>query len=325
MTKNRPKEFAPFRCLLALIISLASVPLAANAQSAEYSALYVFGDSLSDPGNAYAITGLSEVPPFEVIPSAPYEIGDFHFSNGRTWVEYAAPSLGLLRGSLPAFERPFLFGNFAIGGSRAGPGTSPLQTLGGQLAAYLFTAGGNANSEALYAIALGSNDIRDATEAAVADPTLATSFAIIQAAVDGEAAGIANLYAAGARNFFILNAPNVALAPAVKDEGPLTVITALIMTNTFNSGLNDAIARLQTTLPGINIQLFDTFTALSYITANPELFGLENVQDPCLTFFVTEDVYCANPDTYLFWDGIHPTTAGHRAIARLVVGALSGS
>lgn len=323
MTKNRPKEFAPFRCLLALIISLASVPLAANAQSAEYSALYVFGDSLSDPGNAYAITGLSEVPPFDVIPSAPYEIGDFHFSNGRTWVEYAAPALGLLRGSLPAFERPFLFGNFAIGGSRAGPGTSPLQTLAGQAAAFLFTKGGTAPADALYAIALGSNDIRDAIEAAETDPTLATSFAIIQTAVDAEAAGIANLYATGARNFFVLNAPNVALAPVITDEGPLAIVIALIMTNTFNSGLAAAVADLEATLPGSDIRLFDTFTALSFITANPALFGLENISDPCITFFVTEDVYCENPDTYLFWDGIHPTTAGHRAIAQLVVGALA--
>src|SRR5882672_5505425 len=80
----------------------------------------VFGDSLSDPGNAFVLLRDVEVPPFEsLIPDAPYARGAFHFSNGPTWVEqlslldHALPSAG------PALFIPLLFSNYAVGGARA--------------------------------------------------------------------------------------------------------------------------------------------------------------------------------------------------------------
>ena len=61
----------------------------------------VFGDSLSDPGNAFVLLRDAEIPPFDsLIPDAPYARGAFHFSNGPTWVEqlsvldHALPSAG---------------------------------------------------------------------------------------------------------------------------------------------------------------------------------------------------------------------------------------
>ena len=59
----------------------------------------VFGTSLSDPGNAFALSGVAaEAPDFTMsdllIPSAPYEKGGYHFSNGPTWVEQWARSVG---------------------------------------------------------------------------------------------------------------------------------------------------------------------------------------------------------------------------------------
>jgi phospholipase/lecithinase/hemolysin len=38
------------------------------------------------------------------------------------------------------------------------------------------------------------------------------------------------------------------------------------------------------------------------------------VQDACLTFFVSVDAICERPNRYLFWDGIHPTVAGHEIV-----------
>ena len=43
-----------------------------------YTALFAFGDSLSDAGNDYLIDGGTD-------PVSPYYQG--HFSNGLTWVE----------------------------------------------------------------------------------------------------------------------------------------------------------------------------------------------------------------------------------------------
>ena len=50
-----------------------------------YTALFAFGDSLSDAGNDYLING-------DTKPVSPYYQG--HFSNGLTWVEDIYRSAG---------------------------------------------------------------------------------------------------------------------------------------------------------------------------------------------------------------------------------------
>jgi phospholipase/lecithinase/hemolysin len=39
------------------------------------------------------------------------------------------------------------------------------------------------------------------------------------------------------------------------------------------------------------------------------------VTQACKTGSGASTVICANPDQYLFWDGVHPTTRGHSFIA----------
>src|SRR5215831_1456576 len=65
---------------------------AAGAASAQPPAgLVVFGDSLSDPGNAFALVGGTNTPPdysqdFFLVPDQPYARGGHHFTNGPTWI-----------------------------------------------------------------------------------------------------------------------------------------------------------------------------------------------------------------------------------------------
>ena len=78
---------------------LFAAPGWAAAQS-RFSGIVVFGTSLSDPGNAFALVGDQSTPPDFMlnpllIPSAPYARGGHHFSNGATWVEQFARSVGL--------------------------------------------------------------------------------------------------------------------------------------------------------------------------------------------------------------------------------------
>src|SRR5262245_2558205 len=85
----------------------------------------VFGDSLTDPGNFYVAFGVTAKAPFALIPDAPYSIGGHRFSNGKTWAEQLADTLGSPASGAPALRSPGLFTNYAVGGARARPGASP--------------------------------------------------------------------------------------------------------------------------------------------------------------------------------------------------------
>src|SRR5208283_4429935 len=71
-----------------LSISVAALLIfaVAPAQAGSFSALYAFGDSLSDVGNVFNATGGAE-------PSPPYAMGQF--SNGPVWVQDLAKIAGL--------------------------------------------------------------------------------------------------------------------------------------------------------------------------------------------------------------------------------------
>src|SRR5262245_24748148 len=93
-------------------------PVLAEGQRQEVT---VFGDSLSDPGNVFALTGNSSNTPYLVIPASPYTTGGHHFSNGKTWIEQG-PAEGVnAQSSGPAYQVRGVFTNYAVGGSRARP------------------------------------------------------------------------------------------------------------------------------------------------------------------------------------------------------------
>src|SRR5205814_3975919 len=104
------------------IALLLLAPAGAEAQS-RFSGIVVFGTSLSDSGNAFALVGDASTPPdFALspllIPSAPYAKGGHHFSNGATWVEQLARSAGLSASVRPALLDPAAT-NYAVGAARA--------------------------------------------------------------------------------------------------------------------------------------------------------------------------------------------------------------
>ena len=313
------KETLTRRRLGAVLLVLISLPMLAMAHGSRKE-LVVFGDSLSDPGNVFALTGGYSLPPYEIIPTYPYLVGGFHFSNGPTWVEQLVLLGGVkLTSTLPAFRLPGVFKNYAVGGSRArgGAGTLPEGDLSVQVQRYLADSGGLANPGATHVIFIGGNDIRDALVASAIDPTFATSQQILTAAVTAVATNIQVLYAAGARRFVVVNAPDVGLAPAVRMLGPQVQGGATLLSSLYNQGLGQVVGQL-TFLPGIDLRPVNLFSALQDVVANPGNYGLANVTEACLKFGVTVGVYCKKPSSYLFWDGIHPTIAGHRIIALLI-------
>lgn len=305
------------RRLLCLLIGLALVAGAATAQSG-FDQIFFFGDSLSDPGNGFVLAGKTARRPFEPIPSYPYARGGKHFSNGPTWAEQFARGMGMNRSGKPAFRVPGVFTNYAVGASRArveGPTHLAIQV---GLFTQDFPA---APANALYSVAFGGNDVRDAIEALAVDDTGATSAQIIGDAVVAIESNILGLIAMGAHQFLVGNSPDLGLTPAVRAQGPLAQFFGTQFSMAFNSALSTALDGLDA-IPGVTITRLDIFQLINEMVGDPGAFGLEEAVVPCITFYVRKKAFCEQPDDHLFWDGIHPTRAGHAIVADRVMGLL---
>jgi phospholipase/lecithinase/hemolysin len=215
----------------------------------------------------------------------------------------------------PAQAAPGRCSNYAVGGARARPGT--LFDLSSQVAMFRSDFANLAKAEALYVVHIGGNDLRDAIVALGSDPSGATSLAIIQGALGAIATNIVTLTAAGGREFLVVNAPNLALAPAIRLQGPQAQAAAQFVSVAFNDHLASALAGLQASLP-VTIHRFDLFALVNEAVTAPAAFGLTVVDTTCITPGVIIHAECTHPGSYLFWDGIHPTRAGHAILARRV-------
>ena len=116
----------------------------------------------------------------------------------------------------------------------------------------------------------------------------------------------------------MLNLPDPALTPYVHAIGPQAEGAATQLSSAYNGALAQAMGALAA-LPQVHIRQFDTDVFLHTVVAAPARYGLQNVTDPCLAFGVVTNVVCADPDHYLFWDGIHPTRAAHLIISFAVL------
>lgn len=306
--------------LLALLAFAPANPALAGAPHR----FVVFGDSLSDPGNAFVLLRDVEVPPFaSLIPDAPYARGALHFSNGATWVEqlsvleHALPSAG------PALFIPVVFSNYAVGGARARhAGNFDLST---QVNLFVNDFHGHGPAGALYVVFVGGNDLRDALGAFAVDPSGATSAGIVQAALIAIRDNLLTLYSAGARNFLVANAPDIGLTPAVRLLGPAAQGAASFLATQFNGGLEAVLRGLEFGLSGVHVARLDVFRILNEVVAAPAAFGLTEVIQPCIVVGTKVHPFCATPGKYLFWDGIHPTAAGHHILAERARAVLEAS
>ena len=299
-----------------LMLGLSLVPVLAAA--GPFREVVVFGDSLSDTGNVFAAT--EAVLPEAVPVSPPYYQG--RFSNGPVWVERLAEKLGL-----PL--RPFLHGgtNFAFGGAAIGFDTPDLfendvrvliPSLRTQVTTFLVQhLFDKADPAALYIVWGGANDLRDALVTSP-DP-----FAEARQAVEDLTAAIADLAEARAVSFLVLNMPNLAWTPESRRRGPAAMTQATAVSVAFNHALATALDAVEAKHP-ITIIRLDTFTLLQAIIAAPDRFDLTNVTEPCWAGNpFARGTPCPQPQTHLFWDSIHPTTAAHALLADLAFAALT--
>lgn len=278
--------------------NLGSLSALASPPTAQPSRVVVFGDSLSDAGNAYV--GSLHVR----APSPPYYFG--RFSDGPVWVELFAAHYGLA-------ARARLWGgtNYAVGGARVGEG---MESLPNQLRLYLWLdAPSPLDPRTLYVIYGGGNDIRVALKQPDPAPAVARAAFEIRRMVE-------RLAEAGAVQFLVPNVPDRGHTPAARKRG--TVAKEEAMTIAFNRALDLALRDLPERYP-IHLVRVDFWTAAETAFAAPERWGFANARDPCMV--ADDDRVCADPGHYVFWDDIHPTLAGHRFLAAAAIAAWDGT
>ena len=321
-------------------VAFALLSLSATAQPSKVDRLVFFGGSLTDSGNAFI--WLSEpanqgcgvplsVPPYDMLddlvtPDGPYAAGGHHFTNGATWAEDVARALALAGNARPAFASSGVASNYAVGGARAVAGYPCRVNLPTQLAAYI-QAFPQTSANAWVGIEIGGNDVRDALIAAAGgqDP-----MPYLQNALASLGDSVGALYARGARKFLLLNVPDISKAPSVRMiasqlpplQAQQLLGAAYALSNGYNQGQLLLGQKLTQLLPGIDIRIVDIYGLLNDIVAHPQSYGLANVTDACVTPNVAP-FKCDKPDTYLFWDGVHPTKVVHELIAQRALAVIA--
>jgi len=287
-----------------------------------FSQIIVFGDSFSDTGNVRHRT--NSVSGGEVdYPSRAFNYSDGRFTNSSDTNPSSAAYAGLwheqlARTFLSLSAASFSLGggtNYAFGGATTKDGTTEVTVvtsppfgdvtitidhLGKQIDDYL--AAHPVDPEALHIVWAGINDLlADDSDASVA----ATAARV--------AASVRRLAQAGAQHVMVPNLPPLGDAPAFSGNPetaqPLNAACANYRAE-LDANLTASLSAL--TPQGIAVTIFrvDVWANVIRLFSNPENYGFTDVRSS------SQGNSSANPDHFLFWDGVHFTTAGHYFTAK---------
>jgi phospholipase/lecithinase/hemolysin len=313
---NRVKYWFRFSRLLLVIVLYDLTALGIVKAQATFPEVVVFGDSLSDTGNvAGAIT-----------PNLPPPYFSNRISNGPLAIDYFVEAMN---SNAQAAAQGGL--NYAVvGGNIKG---NDFEDLSAQIDRYLGAVGGIANSQALYFVMLGGNDLRDLTNQL--DSQLASTLA---KQLVGELMGqLDRLYVAGARKYLVVTTPDVGQIPqtlALEVSKPGISARASRYVETYNSALIESLVDFSV-LDKVELYDFDINVSFNLMLTQPAMFGFEETRVGCfdpdefkfqsacesiLFPFVEPDF-----DKFVFFDSIHPTTKAHQIVGEAMVQRLLAS
>jgi len=285
--------------------------------------IVVFGDSFSDTGNLFAITG-GALP-----PGPPYNAG--RFTNGNVWIEYLA-DLMKLNPPTPHYNVENPGTNYAIAGAASGdsptitwipaltgaPATLPAKGLRLQIQDFLndYDDTSTCSSE-LFVIWVGANDFG-----------LLGQGPNYENIVKNIEDGIEDLISkGGATKILVLNLPALTSTPAA-----VGTYTSLFVNQTlpagmtesveaYNEMLEDVLKNIDADNEDVNIIHADIAPLFDEAASDPVKFGLDDMQDtgiPVLdeaALFTQGSLKYLNVENALWFDGVHPTTTFHEAVA----------
>ena len=153
--------------------------------------------------------------------------------------------------------------------------------------------------------------------------------ASITAAAQQEVKLIGALQSAGVKNVLVFNLPNIGLTPDGTSEGATAAEQLTDLSVIFNGTLNTGLGQL-----GKGIIPINAYGLLSEVIANPQAYGFTNATAPACGVG-SSSVRCGpqgsglpytyapgTDQSYVFADGVHPTTAAHALLGQYVVSVL---
>ena len=320
LTRNRASQSRRVLCLcVALFLTFAS----ALAHAQDYTSIVVFGDSLSDTGN---FADLTQAKYLVRIPGPDADYTDGRFTDGDdtlpaaqkyfgVWIEQFAamlPSKPRITSSLDGGT------NYAYGDAKTGKGTSTVtfgpsnslsvnvNNIGQQVNDYLASTPA-ISDKTLFAVWGGANDVLDAT-----------SPGDVVKGVIAELTDIQYLIDAGATQFLIPNLPPLGSTPSFNGL-PADGVAATAASVLYNRLLAEGLLVLRDINRRKHVRLIqlDVFSLFNQIIATPSKYSLTDVNTSA------QGLATIDPDTYLFWDDLHPTTRGHNIVAVTALAAFS--
>ena len=295
---------------------------AAAVQGQAYTSMVVFGDSLSDTGNFAQLSEnnfVLEIPG----PLANYTAGRFTDGSDTVpaarlykgvWVEQLAASLP----AKPAVEASLDGGtDYAYGSALSSTGTTNIsfgpfnaftdtvKNTGLQVSAYL-AGKPEISPRTLFVLWSGANDLLSIPANANAAAVAAT----VKATANENLASVQRLIAAGATDILMPELPPLGVTPELNGNAATSNVASAAAL-AYNEEFLDGLAALPAQYPGKTLHLYtlDTYSLFESLATAPSLYGLVNVAE-------SAQLQPVDPDTWLFWDGLHPTTAGHRLLAQ---------
>jgi phospholipase/lecithinase/hemolysin len=231
-------------CSVILAGAIATCVMSASAQvPPPFDHIVVFGDSLSDTGNAG------------------------RFSNGPVWVEQLAARLEVAL-------RPTRAGglNFAVGGARLDPLSGP-HSLRAQ--ADLFLGMRQPSGRTLHIVFGGGNDLLSAVGRLKAPRMVETAVASLRSIV-------ADLVRHGASDLLVPNLPDVGMTPMVRARGNTAVAHAGWLTQQFNGAADRALSELAGAFGSVRLHRLDVRAMAARARTHPAAFGFVDIKNPCI-------------------------------------------
>ncbi|GLU22518.1 hypothetical protein SLE2022_385870 [Rubroshorea leprosula] len=324
-----------FAILVALANSQTDKPNR-RVQSNKKVAMFVFGDSLFDPGNNNYVPSTNARSNFP-----PYGETFFRYPTGRDCDGRILPDFAAAYAGLP-YWRAYLDPenhNFTVGANFASAGAGALIETNGnaiplevqvdyfkEVANLLKDQQGEADAKellkgAIYYSSIGGVDLdlfilgaTNVTESMIQD--------YVNIVIGNITNQVKEIYKVGGRKFAFQNVAPLGCSPESKERFNATgcVESLQKIAIIYNNALNVVAEELASELPGFRYLIFDFFNALMDIIENPAKYGfkvgdvaccgsgLYRGMTTCGSLTSTYEL-CNDPREYVFFDAGHPTDA----------------